>query len=893
MTERKSNMELLRIFSMILIITFHYAYKGGFDFGTELSANMLLIKTCWMFGELGVNLFILTTGYFMVDGKFKWKKLILLLVEVSFYHWLTIGIACKLEIYQLSGLKNIFLSCFPVLLNRYWFITAYIIVYVLSPWLNTLIHAMSQGIYKRFLVTILLLYSIIPTIFGAFYNTTETLLYYNRLIWLVMMYFLGAYIRLYSLSAIQTPKRATALSAIAFIILVLSIIAINKFSAFFAAIGITEPAYFWPPNTVPVVCLSVGVFGLFLNMQCSYHPWINKLGSTTLGIYLLHDGVLNRWLWRTIFQNAAHQNSPLLFLHIIITATIIFALGATIDLVRQAIEKHTLQKLLMSRRGIGLLTNVKRKNTEHIKAKGETIVTEQRSNEVYMKGIIGIIFSVSFAQLSFYQIIIYDSWITWATMGLSFLCGLFIYKKTERENIEHIKSRPQMALVLLIITIALIYAMYQVKGIPNKAEIFLPFSLRMFRLRYWLIAAPALFYLLVWLEGAFRGFVHELWQSVDKVDKKIYLFGTIMLSLAVIIFYVMEPNWYLQYDKVYSIDSGWIYKNLYPQLSYYDIRHPILSIMTFPIWALIHGGLSLFVPAHLLSGLCAICVQLINVQFLLLTGIMIKILSKSRWTLLIYLASFSVILFMLFFEKYQLCIFLLVLYEYLTCKQKRGREISLVLAAGSMPTSILLFGNELIEKEPFAHKVKCTFNMAVCGVMTLVCTGRSHLLVPQILLGETTAKVQRFGLKNLPIEECAASFINMAQGIFLPLSSKAGKTYFWTDIIHGISLVGGVIFAIIVIGFLRNYNDRFIRACGVWIAVGVVLFGIFQWGVKESPLFSIYFAWAAIPLFQRGMQSIIQKMRWKERNIYAAILTALLVVNIVAILEIGKFLATL
>ena len=75
MAERKSNMELLRIFSMILIITFHYAYKGGFDFGTELGANMLLIKTCWMFGELGVNLFILTTGYFMVEGKFKWKKL--------------------------------------------------------------------------------------------------------------------------------------------------------------------------------------------------------------------------------------------------------------------------------------------------------------------------------------------------------------------------------------------------------------------------------------------------------------------------------------------------------------------------------------------------------------------------------------------------------------------------------------------------------------------------------------------------------------------------------------------------------------------------------------------------------------------------------------------------
>lgn len=642
-----------------------------------------------------------------------------------------------------------------------------------------------------------------------------------------------------------------------------------------------------------MVCLSVGVFGLFLNMQCSYHPWINKLGSTTLGIYLLHDGVLNRWLWRTVFQNASHQNSPLLFLHIIITVTIIFTLGATIDLVRQAIEKHTLQKLLAPGGGIDLLANVKRIGARHPKAKGETVVSEKRNKEACMKGISGIILAISFAQLSFYQIITYDSWIIWATMGGSFLCGLFIYKKTAKENIAQIRSHPQMALALFIIAIALIYAMYQVKGIPNKAEIFPPFSLRMFRLRYWLIAVPALFYLLVWLENAIRGFIHELWQSIDEVDKKLYLWGTIVLSLIAIVFYVMEPNWYLQYDKVYSIDSGGIYANIYPKLSYYDIRHPTLSILTFPIWALVHGGLSLFAPAHLLNGLCAICIQLVNVQFLLLTGIMIKILSKSRWTFLLYLASFSVLMFILFFEKYQLCVFLLVLYAYLTCKQKKGSALSLILATGAMSTNILLFGTEIIEKEFFTQKVKRIFDMAVCGVMTLVCTGRIHLLIPQILLGETTAKVQRFGLKNLPVEECAASFINMVQGIFLPLASKAGKTYFWTDIIHGISFIGGAILVIIIIGFLRNYKDRFVRACGVWLTVGVVLFGVFQWSVKESPLFSIYFAWAAIPLFQHGVQFIIQKMRWKERNAYAIILTAMLVVNIAAILEIGKFLATL
>lgn len=351
MKERQSNMELLRIFSILLIITFHYAYKGGFDFGTALSGNMLLVKTCWMFGETGVNLFILLTGYFMVTGTFKWKKLILLLAQVFFYHMaLIVGYIYVWgpESYTITDLNDVFMTFFPVLANRYWFITAYLILYLLSPYLNKLVHALSQAEHKRLLVISLVLFSVIPTVFGAPYNTTETLLYYNRLIWMIVIYLIGAYIRLYGVTAIKTPAKAAWLSVAALGFLVGSVVLFQKYNGFFATIGIFEPAYFWPPNTIPIVCLSVGIFGLFLHLPLPYHPVVNRLASTTLGIYILHDGMLNSWLWGTVFQNAAYQDSPFLIFHIAATVAIIFFAGAGIDFARQAVEKRTLQRLLNS-----------------------------------------------------------------------------------------------------------------------------------------------------------------------------------------------------------------------------------------------------------------------------------------------------------------------------------------------------------------------------------------------------------------------------------------------------------------------------------------------------------------------------------------------------------------
>ena len=81
-------------------------------------------------------------------------------------------------------------------------------------------------------------------------------------------------------------------------------------------------------------------------MNIDYKPIVNKIASTTLGIYLLHDGPLANWLWREVFNIASFQSSPELVFRIIGAAIAVFAVGVTVDLIRQLIEKYTLSKIL-------------------------------------------------------------------------------------------------------------------------------------------------------------------------------------------------------------------------------------------------------------------------------------------------------------------------------------------------------------------------------------------------------------------------------------------------------------------------------------------------------------------------------------------------------------------
>ena len=61
---RNSSFELLRITSMLLIVAHHFVVHGKFDLTASFSKNIFFLQSLSMFGKLGVNLFVLISGYF-------------------------------------------------------------------------------------------------------------------------------------------------------------------------------------------------------------------------------------------------------------------------------------------------------------------------------------------------------------------------------------------------------------------------------------------------------------------------------------------------------------------------------------------------------------------------------------------------------------------------------------------------------------------------------------------------------------------------------------------------------------------------------------------------------------------------------------------------------------
>ena len=338
---RDSNFELLRIFSMIFIILFHCVFKSYFQY-SELTINTLFIKTCWFLGELGVNLFILITGYYLSKSSFSIKKIILIILEVYFYNIINYTIG-----YSVGHILDIPKATllFPIASNAYWFMSAYVLIYLLSPYYNKLIKSLSKKSFQKFIFVNLLIWAVIPSILGLHFGDSESFSLYNRFIWLTFIYFVGGYIRKYNIKFFNSKKNCIILSCSTLLLMMLSIVFLYIVKVNLKLDNL-EIAYLWTPNNIFMFILSISVFMLFKNINIGNNFIVNKISSATLGIYLLHDGALAIYIWYNIFKSNVFIYSKIWFIYAIGSTLAIFLIGMLIDWIRQFIEKKIIIKIL-------------------------------------------------------------------------------------------------------------------------------------------------------------------------------------------------------------------------------------------------------------------------------------------------------------------------------------------------------------------------------------------------------------------------------------------------------------------------------------------------------------------------------------------------------------------
>ena len=337
---RNSSLELLKILAMLCIVAHHYVIHGYGNFMqgvNQLAPNYLFLQEVGMYGSLSCNFFALITGYFVImepgDLTRRRRKVVKLLLEMWFYSILIYLFVVKRGIVAFQWM-DLIKSLFPFLWGN-WYIIAYLWLYLLVPYLNPGLQSMKKETYRKMLLVMLVVWSVIPT----FTKFVPTQWQFSNVDFMVVMYCIGAYIRLHVLDkpASDRQKRKylwVGIGAVAF--MVLSVIVLDKAGELLQLPVLLENGmYFDNLYMIPSVVLAIAWFLVFANMKF-YAGWINAIAASVFSVYLIHENsYLRGWIWGVVSPNYPHLNQP--YGHFVVKVLAVFAGCVLIDIVRRGI----------------------------------------------------------------------------------------------------------------------------------------------------------------------------------------------------------------------------------------------------------------------------------------------------------------------------------------------------------------------------------------------------------------------------------------------------------------------------------------------------------------------------------------------------------------------------
>lgn len=316
---RNSNIELLRIISMIMIIVHHYAMFT--DINTSFFSNTLIKYGLLSFGKIGVNIFVIISGYYLVTSNFSFRKFFKLLMEIVFFS--IFGIFIYILLFNRSlPLSELFINCTPIVHQLNWFVTTYIILYLLSSFINILLNNINKRQHQLLILLLFVIWSVLPTLFNIYISYTD-------LGWFIFLYILAAYFRLYQDKYNLSVKMN-----------VISILIVSIFYFSWITYGVIKTyAYqdilkYADMCKIPCILLSVNLFLIFKNVNIKYNKIINNIAKHTFAICLLHENnLLYPIYWKEFFSNNNLYFYQLIF-QCIYVIIIIYVVCIIVDVIR-------------------------------------------------------------------------------------------------------------------------------------------------------------------------------------------------------------------------------------------------------------------------------------------------------------------------------------------------------------------------------------------------------------------------------------------------------------------------------------------------------------------------------------------------------------------------------
>ena len=297
---RAANLDLLRIVSMLLIVFLHSIdHSGVLENAKNCGTGMYFyVRFTYALCQVCVNIYILLSGYFMVDSRFRLHKLVQLWMETAFY-----GFTLKL-IFMLAGLDDFSIpslaSCLlPILSGRYWFLTIYVGMYLVSPFLNILIRAMDKKQHSLLNLCLFCVFSVWVSIHPKFAGMNSGGGW--GLAWFVVLYITAAWFRLYYE---PNGKCGRWLAGFFLIPACIALLQCPPLADILPGIVQTVVGHWFRYDSAPVYLMTLCLFVAFLNVEIKNNTLshgICAIAPLTLGVYLIHAHAnVSPWSWEVL-----------------------------------------------------------------------------------------------------------------------------------------------------------------------------------------------------------------------------------------------------------------------------------------------------------------------------------------------------------------------------------------------------------------------------------------------------------------------------------------------------------------------------------------------------------------------------------------------------------------
>lgn len=337
--KRMANIEVLRLLAMAMVVSLHYLAKGDLlaKLTEPLSAQGHLSWILESFSIAAVDVYVLISGYFLVETGFRCRRVISLVLQVMFYTCLLPVVLIAAGVLSVDEITfyNILQCIFPTNMLHYWFVSAYVLMFLFTPVLNAAVHGMKKGQLQTAIFLLLLMESVSKTLIPVRLELDN--LGYDAY-WFMVVYLIAAYIRLYGIPFLEKKGRAGLcyiLACFGMYLLTMLIrcgyLVTGQFENFM------ESAYGY--NHLLTIGAAIALFYFFKDMEFGKGgsrtgDVICRIAPCSFGVYLLHEQINVRYEW-PLWLGADQCRSALSLLgHWLGAILTVMVIGLAVDYVR-------------------------------------------------------------------------------------------------------------------------------------------------------------------------------------------------------------------------------------------------------------------------------------------------------------------------------------------------------------------------------------------------------------------------------------------------------------------------------------------------------------------------------------------------------------------------------